>query len=243
MTLALDVSGLSYYFGSKCALNDVSFAVESASFTALLGPNGAGKTTFFSLATRLFDCPPDTIRIFGHDVRRNAGEALAQLGVVFQEPTLDLDLTVVQNLRYAAALHGLSRRTASERIERELARFGLTERRDEKARRLNGGHRRRIEIARALLHRPALLLLDEPTVGLDVPTRRQLVELVHQLCREDSIAVLWTTHLVDELDPGSDRVVLLHKGHVEQYGTIPEVLAAANAKDLQSLFEPMAAPS
>jgi ABC-2 type transport system ATP-binding protein len=241
MTLALEVSGLSYHFGAKCALRDVSFAVEKAQFTALLGPNGAGKTTFFSLATGLFDCPPGTIRIFGHDIRRTPRAALARLGVVFQEPTLDLDLSVLQNLRYAAALHGLRRDDASLRIERELSRFGLSDRRNEKARRLNGGHRRRIEIARALMHRPALLLLDEPTVGLDVPTRRQLVDLVHQLCREDNIAVLWATHLVDELEYQGDRVVLLQQGRVRCQGTIPEVLAAAQAKDLQSLFDPSAA--
>jgi ABC-2 type transport system ATP-binding protein len=241
MTLALEVSGLSYSFGPKRALTDVSFAVEGASFTALLGPNGAGKSTFFALATRLFDCPPGTIRIFGRDVRQKPGEALARLGVVFQEPTLDLDLSVVQNLRYAAALHGLRRRDAEIRIERELTRFGLGDRRHEKARRLNGGHRRRIEIARALMHEPALLLLDEPTVGLDVPTRRQLVDLVHRLCREDGIAVLWATHLVDELDGEEDRVVLLNQGSVQFQGTVADVLAAAGTKDLQSLFAPVEA--
>jgi ABC-2 type transport system ATP-binding protein len=241
MTLALEVTGLSYSFGAKRALTDVSFSVEAASFTALLGPNGAGKTTFFSLATRLFDCPGGTIRIFERDVRKHPREALARLGVVFQEPTLDLDLSVMQNLLYAAALHGLRRRDAKGRIERELARFGLSDRRNEKARRLNGGHRRRIEIARALMHEPALLLLDEPTVGLDVPTRRQLVDLVHQLCREDGIAVLWATHLVDELNSAEDRVVLLNEGSVQFQGTVPEVLAAAGTEDLQSLFKPVAA--
>ncbi len=240
MTLALDVTGLTYSFGAKRALDDVSFSVERASFTALLGPNGAGKTTFFSLATRLFDAPAETIRIFGRDIRRHPGEALAQLGVVFQEPTLDLDLSVVQNLRYAAALHGLRPAAAAQRIERELTRFGLFERRNVKARSLNGGHRRRIEIARALMHEPALLLLDEPTVGLDAPTRRQLVDLVHRLCREDGIAVLWTTHLVDELDGDGDRVVLLQDGGVKARGTVAEVLAAAGAVDLHSLFTPAA---
>lgn len=241
MTLALEVTGLSYSFGAKPALNDVSFTVEAASFTALLGPNGAGKTTFFSLATRLFDCPAGSIRIFGRDVRRHPGEALARLGVVFQDPTLDLDLSVEQNLRYAAALHGLGRREATGRIERYLARFDLGDRRHEKARRLNGGHRRRIEIARALLHEPALLLLDEPTVGLDVPTRRQLVDMVHRLCREDGIAVLWATHLVDELDGADDRVVLLTHGHVQNQGSVPEVLTAAGVANLAALFAPVPA--
>jgi ABC-2 type transport system ATP-binding protein len=236
MTFALEVSSLSYNFGAKAALRDVSFTVSTGSFTALLGPNGAGKSTFFALATRLFDCTTGSIRIFGHDVRTDPGGALARLGVVFQEPTLDLDLTVLQNLRYGAALHGIGRRDADARIDLALARFGLADRRHDKARSLNGGHRRRIEIARALMHRPALLLLDEPTVGLDVPTRRQLVELVHQLCREDGIAVLWATHLVDELNAETDRVVLLRQGQVQHRGTVPDVLAAAGVTDLHALF-------
>ncbi len=237
MTPALEVSGVSYRFGERLALDSVSFTVEVATFTALLGPNGAGKTTLFALASRLFDCSEGTIRIFGGDLRRHPGAALARLGVVFQDQTLDLDLTVVQNLRYAAALHGLGHRDAARRIERELSRLGLAERRNEKARRLNGGHRRRIEIARALMHEPALLLLDEPTVGLDVPTRRDLIDQVHRLCRDDGIAVLWATHLVDELDPVLDRIVLLHRGQVRAQGRADEVLAAAGTADLRCLFD------
>ncbi|HIJ62618.1 MAG TPA: ATP-binding cassette domain-containing protein [Rhodospirillaceae bacterium] len=237
MTPALEVSGVSYHFGSRQALDDVSFSVGPACFTALLGPNGAGKTTLFSLATRLFDCKDGWIRIFGQDLRRRPGPALARLGVVFQQSTLDLDLTVAQNLRYAASLHGLGGREVDARIERELNRFGLGDRSHEKARQLNGGHRRRIEIARALMHDPALLLLDEATVGLDVPTRRQLVAEVHRLCREDGIAVLWTTHLVDELDPDQDRVVLLHRGRVRAAGSADEVLEATGAAALDRLFD------
>lgn len=237
MTPALEVTGVSYRFDSRPALDDVSFTVEAASFTALLGPNGAGKTTLFSMVTRLFDCRDGEIRVFGNDLRRHPGEALARLGVVFQQTTLDLDLTVLQNLRYAASLHGLGRREADPRIERELARFGLADRRHETARNLNGGHRRRIEIARALMHDPALLLLDEPTVGLDVPTRRQLVAEVHRLSRDDGIAVLWTTHLVDELDAGQDRVVMLNRGKVQAAGTAAQVLAASGAADFGRLFD------
>jgi ABC-2 type transport system ATP-binding protein len=236
MTLALEVHKLSYRFGAKAALSGVSFSVAPGSFTALLGPNGAGKSTFFALATRLFDCAPGCIRIFGLDMRTHSGEALAQLGVVFQEPTLDLDLSVLQNLRYAAALHGIGRHDSEPRIEAALERFGLADRRHDKARSLNGGHRRRIEIARALMHRPKLLLLDEPTVGLDVPTRRQLVSQVHELCRDDGIAVLWATHLVDEIDSSGDRVVLLQQGKVRHQGSVAEVLAAAGVADLHALF-------
>jgi len=236
MTLALEVHDLSYRFGAKVALSGVSFSVAAGSFTALLGPNGAGKSTFFALATRLFDCAEGSIKIFGLDIGSHSGAALALLGVVFQEPTLDLDLSVLQNLRYAAALHGIGWREAAPRIEAALTRFGLSERRHDKTRSLNGGHRRRIEIARALMHKPKLLLLDEPTVGLDVPTRRQLVSQVHELCRDDGIAVLWATHLVDEIDRQGDRIVLLQQGKVRHQGSVAEVLAAAGVTNLQSLF-------
>ena len=148
------------------------------------------------------------------------------MGVVFQQPTLDLDLTVAQNLRYFAGLHG-SARDAERRIAVELERLDLSERRGDKVRRLSG-YRRRVEVARALLHRPALLLLDEPTVGLDVPTRRSLVEHVHALARDDGIAVLWATHLIDEIAP-DDEVIVLHRGRIRAAGSVGDVNAAAAA--------------
>jgi len=192
----------------------------------------------FALATRLFECRSGAIRILGQDLHRHPGAALRRLGVVFQQSTLDLDLSVLQNLRYAAALHGLPRRLSEPRIERQLARFALTERAHDKARSLNGGHRRRIEIARALMHEPALLLLDEPTVGLDVPSRRELIAQTHQLCRDEGIAVLWATHLVDEIDPERDRVILLHKGKIRAQGSVAQVLAVTGAASLGAMFEP-----
>ena len=155
MTDALRVSSVSHAYGRRKALEAVSFHIPQGSFTALLGPNGAGKSTLFSLITRLFDCREGSIGLFGADLAQSPGQALRQLGVVFQQPTLDLDLTVMQNLRYAADLHGLPRRIAAPRIERELKRMELSPRRGEKARNLNGGHRRRVEIARALIPTPS----------------------------------------------------------------------------------------
>jgi ABC-2 type transport system ATP-binding protein len=237
MTAALEVAGVGYSFGARRALDGVSFAVEPGSFTALLGPNGAGKSTLFALATRLFDCREGRIAINGHDLKRQPGQALASLGVAFQQPSLDLDLTVLQNLRFASALHGLGGKAAEARIGQALERLELTGRAHDKARILNGGHRRRVEIARALMHGPALLLLDEPTVGLDVPSRRLLIAQVHALCREDNIAVLWATHLIDEIDPDSDQVVLLHKGKVRAQGSVPQVLAGTGADHLDRVFD------
>ncbi|MBP1148909.1 MULTISPECIES: ABC transporter ATP-binding protein [Methylocaldum] len=234
-TPALTVAGLSYAYGKKKALDRVSFAVAPGECTILLGPNGAGKTTLFSLITRLYDSREGRILIAGHDVRKEFSRALAQLGVVFQQTTLDLDLTVLQNLHYHASLHGLSRRRADARIREELERQGMFERRKEKVRQLNGGHRRRVEIARALLHEPRLLLLDEPTVGLDVPSRKAIVDYVHRLCSDSGIAVLWATHLIDEIYE-NDRLVVLHKGAVRADGSIPEVLKTTGAETVGDAF-------
>ncbi len=224
MIPALDISRVSYSYGSRMALDDVSFTVEAGRFTALLGPNGAGKSTLFALATRLLSIPEGSIGVFGDDLARSPGAALRRMGIVFQQPTLDLDLSVAQNLRYFASLHGIGRREADRRMEAELSRLDMAERAGEKVRALNGGHRRRAEIARALLHRPSLLLLDEPTVGLDLPTRRRLIDHVHALCRDEGIAALWATHLIDEIDTARDAVVVLHQGRVRAAGAAAAVM-------------------
>ncbi len=235
-TPALAVEGLGYSFGKAFALKDVCFTIAPGEFKVLLGPNGAGKTTLFSLVTRLYDARAGAIRIAGFDLRAQSTEALRHIGVVFQLPTLDLDLTVRQNLRYHAALHGLARADADRRIDRELGRLGIAERASARVRELSGGHRRRVEIARALLHRPRLLLLDEPTVGLDVPSRHDIVAHVHALAGAGEIAVLWATHLIDEVREG-DHVIVLHEGAVRAHGAIGEVTAAAKAASLAEAFD------
>jgi ABC-2 type transport system ATP-binding protein len=232
---ALEVEGLIHDFGATRALENVAFAIDSGDFTALLGLNGAGKTTLYALITRLYNNRSGSIKIFGYDVRRQSSKALSLIGVVFQQPTLDLDLTVEQNLHYHAALHGLSWRDAQARIEVELERIGLSARAHDKVRTLSGGQRRRVEIARALLHRPRLLLLDEPTVGLDIGSRHGIVSHVRRLCREDGLAVLWATHLIDEVDEG-DKVVVLHRGRMLANGGVPEVNRQAGARDIREAF-------
>ncbi|MBV2360869.1 ATP-binding cassette domain-containing protein [Thalassococcus sp. CAU 1522] len=216
--MSLRVSDLSFSYGAKPALAAVSFALEPGRFAALLGPNGAGKSTLFALLTRLFVAPHGRIEIAGNDLARAPYAALARIGVVFQQPTLDLDLSVVQNLRYFAALHGLGGRGAMRRIDAALERMEMRERAGERVRVLNGGHRRRVEIARALLHDPAVLLLDEPSVGLDPGTRAALVDHVHALAALDGLTVLWATHLTDEVRP-DDRLLLLHRGRLQADGT------------------------
>jgi ABC-2 type transport system ATP-binding protein len=232
---ALAIEGVSHSYGARQALVDVSLSIPPATFVVLLGLNGAGKSTLFSLVTRLFATQRGWIRIFGHDAARAPGAALRLLGVVFQLRTLDLDLSVMQNLTYHAALHGIGRRIAFERAKDLLARVDLSDRAEEKIRKLSGGQMRRVEIARALLHRPRLLLLDEPTVGLDVRARADILSHVRSLVAEEGVSVLWATHLVDEVSD-ADTVAVLHHGRLLAYGPVPGVVAGAQAKDIASAF-------
>jgi ABC-2 type transport system ATP-binding protein len=233
---ALEVLHLSHAFGARQVLRDVSFTIAAGDFTVLLGLNGAGKTTLFSLITRLYAHRSGVIRIFGWDVRRHSSAALARIGVVFQQPTLDLDLSVAQNLYYHAALHGLAPRHARQRIERELQRMQLSDRLGDRVRELSGGQRRRVEIVRALLHEPRLLLLDEPTVGLDIASRQFLLDHVRMLCREQHLAVLWATHLIDEVTP-QGQVLVLHRGALLAQGPVPEVVRMAKAETMRGAFD------
>jgi ABC-2 type transport system ATP-binding protein len=232
---ALNISHVSHSYGARKALDDVSFRVERGSFTVLLGLNGAGKSTLFSLITRLYAAREGTIEIFGHDVAREPGEALRRLGVVFQARTLDLELSVTQNLLYHAALHGIGGFEAMRRAKEALARAGLAERAKDRARDLSGGQMRRVEIARALLHEPPLLLLDEPTVGLDVKARADILSHVRGLVRTRGLGVLWTTHLIDEV-ANEDAVVILHKGKVLGAGTAAEILALTQVDTVAKAF-------
>lgn len=238
---ALLVESLSFQYRTALVLDDISFSVERGRFTALLGPNGAGKTTLFSLITRLLASRQGRIVISGQDIGKTRWRSLAPLGIVFQQPTLDLDLTVRQNLLYFARLRGLSRSEAGRRIGRELNRLEMAERADETVRALNGGHRRRVEIARALLHDPHLLLLDEPTVGLDLPSRKAIVAHVHALTVERGIGVLWATHLIDEILP-TDDLVILHRGRIVSKGQTEQVVARAGATSLDAAFTRLTPP-
>ncbi|WP_134680857.1 ABC transporter ATP-binding protein [Paracoccus ravus] len=225
-TAALSIQNVSHKFGRVEALKDVSLSVPRGGFTALLGVNGAGKTTLFSLITRLYNNSSGRIEVAGHDLRLAPGAALARLGVVFQSRALDADLTVAQNLSYHAALHGIGRAQARIRAVEVMTQVGLADRLDARVSALSGGQQRRAEIARALIHRPEILLLDEATVGLDVKSRAEVVELTRALTR-DGVSALWATHIMDEIRP-EDGLVILHKGRVLAAGSAGEIAAGAD---------------
>jgi len=232
---ALQVDQVGHRYGSRVALDDVSLSVRPSSFTVLLGLNGAGKSTLFSLITRLYAIRSGHIRILGHDVARESRAALSMLGVVFQSRALDAAISVRQNLIYHAALHGISRRQADEQIARVLGLVGLSDRREERVNELSGGQVRRVEIARALLHRPKLLLLDEPTVGLDIKARADILGHVRRYVADEGVGVLWATHLIDEVDLNDD-VVILHNGRVLASGPVRQIIATQGAADIGEAF-------
>jgi ABC-2 type transport system ATP-binding protein len=232
---ALEVAAVSHFYGARQALYDVSFSIAPATFAVLLGLNGAGKTTLFSLISHLYDTRHGSIRIFGNDISRAPSEALRRLGIVFQARTLDLDLSVYQNLSYHSSLHGMGSAQARQRIEAVLETVEMSGRLHDKARNLSGGQMRRIEIARALLHRPPLLLLDEATVGLDVESRAGILAFIRKLVATEGISAFWATHLIDEVDEG-DQVVVLVQGRLVANAGVRDVLRSTGTNCIGDAF-------
>ena len=231
----LEVQELTKRYGARVALDRLSFSVGEGCFAALLGPNGAGKSTLFQVATGLFAADGGDVRVAGHSMRHDARRALASIGVVFQQQSLDLDLSVARNLQFQADLHGLPRALAAERIRTETERFGLAGDLGRTVRELSGGTRRKVELVRALLHAPSLLLMDEATVGLDPKSRHDLIAGLHAEVAARRVAVLWATHLVPEAE-GADRVLVLHQGRLLADGTPAEVTAALGGVSLEAAF-------
>lgn len=233
--MGIVTKNLSFAYGKKKALNNVNLALNNG-FNVLLGPNGAGKSTLFSLLTGLTQTMHGTIKINQDNLNNNnKSKIMSQMGVVFQQSTLDLDLSVKQNLLYYASLHGIAPKKALVNIELILSQLSLTERLHDKVRTLNGGHRRRVEIARALIHQPKVLLLDEATVGLDVDSRLLIISYVRNLCAQREICVLWTTHLMDEVQP-SDQLIIINKGEIQAQAQSSQLCEQYNVDDIYQLY-------
>jgi ABC-2 type transport system ATP-binding protein len=229
----LNARDLHKAYGDKPALKGVSVSLRAGEMLALLGPNGAGKSTLLQLLTGLFSPDQGSVQVAGHDMQQHPSRALAALGVVFQQSALDLDLTVMANLLFHTDLHGLPRTLARQRIADGLSAVGLAEQAGSTVRGLSGGTRRKVELVRALLHEPRVLLMDEATVGLDPASRQQLLDSVRGLCQSRGLAVLWATHLIEEVKT-ADRLMLLHQGTVRFDGRIEDFMAAAEGPDFQT---------
>lgn len=236
----LEIDHLRFDYGNSRnggeALKEISFQLLPGRFHALLGPNGAGKSTLFALISRLLQIQHGDIRLDGTSMRTAPAAVLQQIGMVFQQSTLDLDLSVEDNLYYHACLHGISGQLRRQRIGNELARVELESQRQTKVRQLNGGHRRRVEIARALLHQPRLLLLDEATVGLDSRSRRDINRHIRSLCRDNGVGVLWATHLIEEIET-QDSVTLLHQGQILADSSAEQICHRSGQDTLVKAFE------
>lgn len=233
--LALVCRDVKKSFGSTHALGGVSLQVRQGEMVALLGPNGAGKSTLFQILTGLFVADSGQVEVLGADMHRDPVAALAHLGVVFQQMALDLNLSVRANLQFHADLHGLPRRESAGRIAQLLAHFSLQAMADLPTRSLSGGNRRKVELLRALLHMPRLLLMDEATVGLDPASRTQLLDEVVELTQTRDLGVLWATHLVGEAER-ADRIVVLDKGRVLFDGLAEQLCEQQKQSGLEGAF-------
>lgn len=222
------LENVDFSYGKKSVLKDFSLSIKGSGFTALLGANGAGKSTTFNLISGILVPDRGRVMIGGVDADNRLSHT-AKMGFVFQENTLDLELSVQQNIRYFAGLFGL--KNYQPRAEELLKEFGLWEQRSDKASSLNGGHRRRLEIARALLPNPEILILDEPTSGLDPTIRQDISKQIHTLA-EQGVNVIWITHLLDEIEE-QDEVILLEKGQIKEQATFAEL---GGAKGIMSKF-------
>ena len=227
---AVEIENLSHRYGAHRALSDVSFEVQEAEIFALLGPNGGGKTTLFRILSTLFPPTQGTARIFGTDVRIQPQEVRRHIGVVFQSPSLDTKLTVLENLTHQGRLYGMRGVGLRTRIQEMMEHFRITDRARHLVGTLSGGLKRRVELAKGLLHRPRLLILDEPSVGLDPGARHDLWQYLEQLREDENVTILVTTHLIDEADR-SNRVLILDKGKIVASGN-PDTLKRGIGGDI-----------
>jgi ABC-2 type transport system ATP-binding protein len=220
----IETEELVHVYGERRALDGVTFEVKPREIFGLLGPNGGGKTTLFRILSTLMRPTGGRARVLGHDTVAAAAAVRKEIGVVFQSPSLDRKLTAFENLFYQGQIHGFTFRETRERAREMLARVGLGDRATEMTEKLSGGMRRRVELAKGMLHRPKLLLLDEPSTGLDPGGRRDLWTYLAGIRDTDGVTSLVTTHLMEEAEK-CDRVLILDRGHVVALGTPAELVA------------------
>ena len=240
---AITAQHVSHRYGSRLAVADLSLEIPEGEVFAFLGPNGSGKTTLFRLLSTLIPVEAGEIRILGHNLARDATAVRRHMGVVFQAPSLDKKLTVAENLRHQGRLYGLSSADLAARTGELLAAVGLADRTRDRVETLSGGMKRRVELAKSMLHRPRLLLLDEPSTGLDPAARSDLWQYLRQVRERDRTTIVLTTHLLDEAER-ADRIAIMNHGRLAALGA-PEALRSAVGGDAITIQathpEPLAA--
>src|SRR5712672_2383479 len=230
------VANLVKKYGSITAVRDVSFEVKAGEIFAFLGPNGAGKTTTIKILTTLLKPTSGEVQVDGFDPTRNQAEVRKRFGIVFQDPSLDDQLPAYENMDLHGALYTVPKNLRKERIEQLLNLFQLWDRRTDLVKNFSGGMRRRLEIARCMLHTPKIIFLDEPTLGLDPQTRNQLWTHIRRLNEEQGITVFLTTHYMDEADRVAHRIAIIDHGRVVAQGTSAELKQQTNAETLEQAF-------
>jgi ABC-2 type transport system ATP-binding protein len=230
------VQNLVKKYGDFTAVNDISFDVAQGEIFAFLGPNGAGKTTTIKILTTLLRPTSGTVELDGLDPTVNQNEARKRFGIVFQDPSLDDELTAYENMDFHGVLYGVPRKVRVERIESLLKLFELWDRRNDPAKQFSGGMKRRLEIARGLLHTPKIVFLDEPTLGLDPQTRNQLWTHVQKLNKEEQVTVFLTTHYMEEAEKVAQRIAIIDHGKIVAQGTAAELKAQTEAETLENAF-------
>jgi ABC-2 type transport system ATP-binding protein len=236
VSIMIAVEHLTKTFGQVVAVSDISFEIKQREIVAFLGPNGAGKTTTIKMLTTLLKPTSGKIELDGLNPERQAGEVRKRFGIVFQDSSLDDELTAQENMEIHAALYHIPHRDCVERIEKLLKLFELWDRRKEPCKRFSGGMRRRLEIARALLHSPRVLFLDEPTLGLDPQTRNQLWNQVKRLNEEEGVTVFLTTHYMEEAERVAHRVAIIDHGRIIAQGSPNELKQQTGSQTLEQAF-------
>jgi ABC-2 type transport system ATP-binding protein len=232
----ISVSHLVKRFKEFTAVDDVSFDVKRGEIFAFLGPNGAGKTTTIKMLTTLLNPTSGTVRLNGFDPQRQQKEARASFGIIFQDPSTDDELTAWENLEFHGVLYDVPKALRRERIEQLLKVVELWDRKDEQVKRFSGGMRRRLEIARGLLHHPKILFLDEPTSGLDPQTRNKMWDYVRELNRTEGITIFFTTHYMEEAEKVAQRIAIIDHGKILVQGTAKELEKQTGKATLEEAF-------
>ncbi|OGL25934.1 multidrug ABC transporter ATP-binding protein [Candidatus Saccharibacteria bacterium RIFCSPHIGHO2_12_FULL_49_19] len=233
---AIEAEGVTKRFGKLVAVDDISFKVDGGEIFAFLGPNGAGKSTTIKMLTTMLRPSSGKLYLAGHDVTREQAWARKSFGIVFQDPSLDEELTAYENMELHAALYHVPKIEQPERIIDLLKLVGLSERKDSFIKTFSGGMRRRLEIARGLLHHPKVLFLDEPTLGLDTQTRNVLWDYVRKLSKSEGMTIFFTTHYLDEAEEIAERIAIIDHGKIVAVGTVKELTKKTKTKTLEQAY-------